>query len=104
MVLLVRLRQTEIGIRRAVGARRSDIIRQFLFEAGFMSSMGGLLGIVAAMAVCIVIYRVGDFPFVIDPLLIAGALAGSAAIGVVAGAYPAWQAARVEILAVLQRH
>ena len=55
-----------------------------------------------ALAVLALVYRLGDFPVVYHPGLIAGTLAGSAALGVLAGAYPAWQAANVAVLAVLR--
>lgn len=102
MILLVRARRLEIGIRRAVGARRGDILRQFLVEAGAMSAVGGAAGTLAALALLAVVYRVGQFPAVFDPWLIAGALGGSAVLGLAAGAYPAWQASNVEVLRVLR--
>jgi putative ABC transport system permease protein len=102
MILLVRARRLEIGIRRAVGARRSDIIRQFLLESGAMSAVGGAAGTFAALLLLVVVYRVGDFPGVFNPWLIGGSLCGSAALGLVAGAYPAWAAANVEVLSVLR--
>lgn len=102
MILLVRARRLEIGIRRAVGARRGDIIRQFLLESGAMSAVGGAAGTLAALALLAVAYRLGEFPAVYNLWLIGGALAGSAALGLAAGAYPAWQAANVAVLSVLR--
>lgn len=102
MILLVRARRLEIGIRRAVGARRDDIIRQFLIESGMMASVGGAAGTLVSLVVLAVVYRIGQFPSVYSPLLIGGSLAGSAALGILAGAYPAWQAANVEVLSVLR--
>ncbi|GFK93570.1 Macrolide export ATP-binding/permease protein MacB [Fundidesulfovibrio magnetotacticus] len=102
MILLVRARRLEIGVRRAMGARRRDIIRQFLLESGVMSMAGGAAGVAAAMGLLTVVYALGNFPYVYDAWLIAQALAGSALLGFVAGAYPAWQAANVEVLHVLR--
>ncbi len=102
MILLVRARRLEIGIRRAVGARRSDIVRQFLLESGAMSAVGGAAGTVAALLLLVVVYRLGEFPSVYNPWLIGGSLVGSAALGLAAGAYPAWAAANVEVLSVLR--
>jgi putative ABC transport system permease protein len=102
MILLVRARRLEIGVRRAMGARRRDIVSQFLLEAGVMSVAGGAAGVLAALAILTVVYRVGEFPYVYDGWLIAQALAGSALLGLAAGAYPAWQAAHVEVLKVLR--
>jgi putative ABC transport system permease protein len=102
MILLVRTRRLEIGIRRAVGARRRDIMRQFILEAGLMAGIGGGLGVVAAAGLVLIVYKVGQMPVVYDPLLILGPLAGSVLLGLAAGAYPAWQAAHVEVLDVLR--
>ena len=102
MILLVRARRLEIGIRRAVGARRGDIIRQFLIESGMMAAVGGAAGTAAALAVLLAVYKFGEFPSVFNPVLIGGTLAGSAVLGILAGAYPAWQAANVEVLSVLR--
>jgi putative ABC transport system permease protein len=102
MVLLVRSRRLEIGVRRAVGARRRDIVMQFLIEAALMAGIGGLLGVVSALGLVMIVCRVGQMPMVFDPWLVFMALAGSGLLGLAAGAYPAWQAAQVEILDVLK--
>jgi putative ABC transport system permease protein len=102
MVLLVRTRRLEIGVRRAVGAKRRDIIRQFMLEAALMAGSGGGIGVVLALALVVVVCRFGNMPLVIDPLLIGGSLGGSVLLGLAAGAYPAWQAAHIEILDVLK--
>ncbi len=102
MVLLVRARRLEIGVRRATGAKRADIVQQFLFEAGLLSTTGGVLGVLGAMLVGLAAHLFGGFPMVFSPTITATALCGAAALGVAAGAYPAWQASRVEILSVLR--
>lgn len=102
MILLVRTRRLEIGLRRAVGARRRDIMRQFVLEAALMAGTGGTLGVLTAAGLVFVVYKVGAMPVFYDPRLILGALAGSVLLGVAAGAYPAWQAAHVEVLEVLR--
>ena len=102
MILLVRARRLEIGIRRAVGARRGDIIRQFLIESGLMATVGGAAGTLVSLLMLALVYRLGEFPNVYSPVLIGGSLIGSAALGILAGAYPAWQAAKVEVLSVLR--
>ncbi|GAB7078581.1 ABC transporter permease [Megalodesulfovibrio paquesii] len=102
MILLVRSRRLEIGVRRATGARRRDIVRQFLLESGLMAGTGGLFGVAGAMAIMLAAARFGNLPFVADPLLMAGALLGSMLLGLAAGAYPAWQASRLQILDVLK--
>ncbi len=102
MILLVRARRLEIGVRRAIGAKKRDIMRQFLLESGMMSAVGGGAGVLTALAVLTVVYKLGNFPYVYDGWLIVQALCGSALLGLVAGAYPAWQAANVEVLKVLR--
>ncbi|ABA87528.1 ABC transporter, membrane protein [Syntrophotalea carbinolica DSM 2380] len=102
MILLVRSRRLEIGVRRAVGARRRDIVRQFLVEAALMAGIGGLFGVLSALGLVVIVCRIGQMPLVFEPGLVLIALAGSALLGLVAGAYPAWQAAQVEILDVLK--
>ncbi len=102
MVLMVRLRRLEIGVRRAMGAGRREIVRQFLFEAGLMSAVGGAAGVLCALAALPAVYSAFDFPPAYSLDLLLPPLVGSAVLGVAAGAYPAWKAAKVEILDVLR--
>ncbi len=102
MVLLVRTRRLEIGLRRAVGARRRDIMRQFILEAALMAGTGGTLGVAAAGVLGLVISGIGKMPLVFDPVFLFGPLIGSVLLGLGAGAYPAWEAAHVEVLDVLR--
>ncbi len=101
MVLLVRARRLEIGVRRATGANRGHVARQFLLESGLMSATGGILGVAGGLGVALIVFRLADFPTVLDPTQIAAVLAGSMALGLVAGGYPAWKASRVDVLATL---
>jgi putative ABC transport system permease protein len=102
MILVVRSRRVEIGVRRAVGGRRRDIVRQFLFESGLMAAVGGGLGVAVTVILVLVVGAATDLPIIIDPASLATTLAGSCLLGVIAGAYPAWQAANIEILDVLK--
>jgi putative ABC transport system permease protein len=86
-----------------VGARRRDIIRQFVLEAGLMAGVGGALGVLGGVGLVVVVTIFGQMPLVLDPLLLAAVLAGSVVLGLAAGAYPAWQAAHVEVLEVLRQ-
>lgn len=101
MVLMVQARRMEIGIRRAVGGSRRDIVRQFLLEAGLMAGVGGALGAAASVGLVQIVCALASFPYVFDPVLTLGTLAGSVLLGLAAGSYPARQAARIEILDVL---
>ncbi|MDR2825931.1 MAG: ABC transporter permease [Deltaproteobacteria bacterium] len=102
MILLVRSRKVEIGIRRAVGASRKVIIRQFLMEAGLMSGVGGILGVTLALVLVSLVYNFAAMPFVYEPFFCILAATASVLVGVVAGAWPAWQASKVEVLAALK--
>lgn len=101
MVLMVQARRMEIGIRRAVGGSRGQIIRQFLLEAGIMAGTGGLFGVAASIVLVEIVCAVAGFPYVFEPLFTLATLAGSVVLGLAAGAYPARQAANIEILGVL---
>jgi len=102
MILVVRSRRVEIGIRRAVGGKRGDIIRQFLFESGLMAGFGGFFGVLATVALVVILSKTLDLPLIIDPANLALTLVGACLLGLAAGAYPAWQAAHIEILDVLK--
>ena len=102
MVLMVRMRRLEIGIRRAVGGKRADIVRQFVYEAALLSVTGAFGGVLLCVAGIVIFTRVAPYPLLLDPVLLVGTLAGAAVLGVASGAYPAWQASQVEILDVLR--
>jgi putative ABC transport system permease protein len=102
MLVSVTERTREIGIRLAVGARTYDILMQFLFEAIFLSSVGGLLGIVLGMGAARAIAKGIDIPFVIPSLAIPVAFVVSVCVGIVFGVFPARKAARLNPLAALR--
>lgn len=102
MILLVKARQLEIGVRRAVGASRKVIIRQFLTEAGIMAGAGGVLGVLLGLVLVTAVYAVAGLPFVYEPLFCVLAALASVLVGVVAGAWPARQASLVEVVTALK--
>ncbi|KAB1440862.1 ABC transporter permease [Pseudodesulfovibrio senegalensis] len=102
MILVVRARRVEIGVRRAVGGKRSDIVRQFLFEAGLMAGAGGACGALATLVLVLGLHQFASLPLIILPESLLLTMAGSCVLGLAAGAYPAWQAAHIEILDVLK--
>lgn len=102
MILLVRIRIVEIGIRRAIGATKGAIIRQFLYESTLMSIIGGSIGMGLGCLLLIPIYLIGGFPFVYDITIIVGSLCSSLFVGILAGLYPAWQASSIPILRALK--
>lgn len=94
MLTAVMERIREIGVRRAVGARRSRIVSQFLVETIVLTLLGGIIGVVAGLSGTYVVSAVTDWPTVISMRHVLAALVVSAVTGGVAGVYPAAQAAR----------
>jgi putative ABC transport system permease protein len=101
MLVSVRERTREIGIRKAIGARGSDILLQFLIEALTISLIGGLIGILLGIAGTAVIGVIAGWGFQFNPAIIVIALAFSLAVGVVFGVWPARQAARLDPIVAL---
>ena len=102
MLVSVRERTREIGIRKAIGARRRDILAQFLVEALALSLLGGLIGAVLGVAVSIAIDQAAGWRFTFNPSTLVVALAFSAAVGVIFGVWPARQAAQLDPIAALR--
>jgi putative ABC transport system permease protein len=102
MLVSVRERTREIGIRKAVGARGRDILAQFLIEALTLSLLGGLIGIVVGLAVSALIGQLAGWGFQFNPGTIAAAVLFSLAVGVVFGVWPARQAARLDPINALR--
>jgi putative ABC transport system permease protein len=102
MLVSVRERTREIGIRKALGARGRDILSQFLMEAVTLSLVGGAIGIGAGLIVSALIGRLAGWGFIFDPATIAAATLFSLAVGVVFGVWPARQAARLDPVAALR--
>ncbi|MBP1704800.1 MAG: ABC-type antimicrobial peptide transport system, permease component [Chloroflexi bacterium] len=102
MLVSVRERTREIGIRKAVGARKRDILLQFLVEALTISLIGGLLGIAAGLVASAVIGALAGWGFMFSPITIAVATLFSLVIGVVFGVWPARQAAQLDPITALR--
>jgi putative ABC transport system permease protein len=96
MLVSVTERTQEIGIRLAVGARRRDVLLQFLVEATVMSSIGGLLGVLVGIATARGLTAVLDWPTQVSIATIGGAFAIAAAVGIAFGYYPARRASRLD--------
>lgn len=95
MVIAVIERRNEIGLRRALGATRAHIRRQFLTEALMLSVLGGAAGVGLGALVTAAYARTQDWQVVLPPEALIGGFAAAIAIGVVAGLYPAMRAARL---------
>ena len=102
MLMAVAERTREIGIRKALGARRRDILRQFLVEAATLSSSGALLGIVTGIALAKAVDYWTPLPASISvPWIFVGVMLG-VGVGVVFGVYPASRASRLDPIAALR--
>ncbi len=101
MLVAVTERTKEIGIRKSLGARQADILKQFLFEAATLSAIGGLIGLVLAKLIGIIISTM--FIQTVIPWYAAVISIGvSAAVGILAGLFPAWKAARLDPIEALR--
>jgi putative ABC transport system permease protein len=102
MLVSVRERTREIGIRKAIGARGRDILAQFLVEALTLSLLGGLIGIVVGLGASALIGQLAGWGFVFNPATIVAAVLFSLLVGVVFGVWPARQAARLDPISALR--
>jgi putative ABC transport system permease protein len=102
MLVSVTERTREIGTRLAIGALEREVLLQFLIEAVVLSSLGGLLGIVLAMATSVLLTAVLNVPFIFNGSIIIIAFLFSAAVGVIFGYMPAKKAARLNPIDALR--
>ncbi len=102
MLVAVSERTREIGIRMAVGARRRDVLAQFLAEAVALSAAGGFLGIGAGVIAARILATVNHWPVLVSHGSVVLALGFSAAVGIFFGFYPAWRASRLNPIECLR--
>jgi putative ABC transport system permease protein len=103
MLVTVTERTVEIGTRKAVGAKRSDILLQFLIESGLLASFGGALGILVSYLLCLVLGQVTPFPMHISVGYIIVAMIASGGVGLISGIYPAYKAAKLNPIVALTK-
>jgi len=103
MLVTVTERSPEIGMRKAIGARRRDIMMQFLIESSLLASLGGVLGLALAYGIAVLIRATTPIPMAITVFYAALAIVTSGGIGLIAGCYPALRAARLDPIVALAR-
>lgn len=102
MLVSVTERTKEIGIRKSIGARRTDILKQFLAESTMLSLFGGAIGISIAYALAKLVAVLTPVPTVLPLFAVTVALIVSATVGLISGVYPAWRAARLDPIEALR--
>ena len=102
MLVSVTERTREIGVRLAIGALESEVLMQFLVEAVVLSSFGGLIGIVLALAASVWLAEVLHVPFVFNAGIVLIAFLFAAVVGVIFGYFPALKAARLDPIEALR--
>jgi putative ABC transport system permease protein len=96
MLVAVTERTKEIGIRMAVGARRTDILFQFLVEAAVISTVGGMIGILLGFLIARIVTLATSMPSSVDPYSIIVAICVSTSVGIFFGLYPASKASKLD--------
>jgi len=102
MLVSVTERTREIGIRKALGARSHDVMRQFLIESGTMALVGGIIGVILGIVIAKTVTLLIGMPSVIELWAVFAALIVSASVGIFFGVYPASKAAKLDPISALR--
>ncbi len=102
MLVSVKERTREIGIRKAIGARSGDILKQFLIEAMFLTGAGGLLGVLVGFGIALIVKAATPLPATVSAWSVVLGLSVSAAIGLFFGIFPAQKAAHMDPIEALR--
>lgn len=102
MLVSVAERTREIGVRKSLGAKRRDILVQFLIESSTLSAAGAVLGILAGVALAKGVQAVSPMPAAVAPWSVVLAVFLGVGVGLAAGVYPAWRASRLDPIVALR--
>ena len=102
MMISVTERTREIGVRKALGARRREILWQFLIEAAFLTSAGGVIGIICGSAIGLLVHWLSGFPVSLPWWSFALGIGFSASVGIFFGLFPAIKASRLDPIEALR--
>jgi putative ABC transport system permease protein len=102
MLAVVSERTREIGVRKSVGARRQDILNQFLVESSMLAGIGGLIGVAISWAVALIVRSTTLVPMEIPVNAVLIGVTLSAAVGLFFGIYPARRASRLDPIVALR--
>ncbi|MCW5960990.1 MAG: ABC transporter permease [Pyrinomonadaceae bacterium] len=102
MLVSVTERKKEIGIRKSIGAKQADILKQFLAESTSLALVGGSIGVLIAYSIAKIIALLFSIPTALPFLWVTIALLVSSGVGLVSGVYPAWKAARLDPIEALR--
>jgi len=102
MLAVVTERTHEIGIRKSVGARRKDILNQFLVESAVLSASGGLMGVAIAWIVAVLVRNLTPVPMSVPITAVVVGVTLSTLVGLFFGIYPAQRAARLDPIEALR--
>jgi putative ABC transport system permease protein len=103
MLVSVTERTFEIGLRKAIGARKRQILTQFLIESSLLTSFGGVLGLLLASVICWIVRIATPIPMAITPGYVVLSLGVSGGVGMIAGIYPAFKASRLDPIVALTK-
>lgn len=102
MLVSVTERTKEIGIRKSLGARRNDVLTQFLIEAVTLTALGGVLGVATGFALAYILSSLMGFPLLLSVWSAVLGVSVSSVVGIISGLWPAWRAARLDPIEALR--